>query len=332
MTVDPLSRFTASFFPSWQLVQPSWPSSGGLSGLFGAARAACTAPYGTPPTPAATPQPTARTAVLVCPTSTTPVVQRPATINLLGEEIEFTGAPTLPITITCLFKKEDRALLRADEQRAIVEDAIKKVLPKFKPQAISIGSNKDTKDNSLLEDEANLSSLITAVAKRHKNYDIHTAFQIVFPVQPLVSPDLKMDGVQRLTVDLYKQYTSVTPEQVAVSNFWYSSWIDPVKQPTHRENLHLSYLMLVNHTVQELHQKVIETYNKFLSQYQGGPLYFKLVMDSLLADLERVSSGLLKHMTEYKICDTKGEDVSRAVSLLRNGCDRRLPQGLSNDF
>jgi hypothetical protein len=130
-----------------------------------------------------------------------------------------------------------------------------------------------------------------------------------------------MDGVQPLTVDLYKRHTSVTPEQVAVSNFWYL-WIDPIKQPWYRENLYLSYLMLVNHTVQELHQKVIETYNKFPSQYHGDPLYFKLVMDSLVADLERVSIALLKHMTEYKIRNTKGEDVSRAVSLLHNGCDR----------
>jgi hypothetical protein len=176
-----------------------------------------------------------------------------------------------------------------------------------------MGGTKDTKDNSLLEDEANLSSLITAVAECHRNYDIHTPFQIVFPVQPLASPDLKMDGVQPLTVNLYKQYTSVTPEQVAISNFWYSSCVDPIKQLWQRENLHLSYLMLVNHTVQELHQKVIKTYNKFPSQYHGGPLYFKLVMDSLVADLERMSSALLKHMTEYKIRNTKGEDVSRAV-------------------
>jgi hypothetical protein len=197
--------------------------------------------------------------------------------------------------------------LRADVRRAIVKDAIKKVFPKFKPQVISMGSTKDTKDNSLLKDEANLSSLISAVTKHHKNYDIHMPFQIVFPVQPLASPDLKMDGVQPLMVDLYKQYTSVTPEQVAVSNFWYSSWIDPIKQPWHRENLHLSYLMLVNHTVQELHQKVIKTYNKFPSQYHGGPIYFKLVMDSLVADLERVSSAFLKHMTEYKKRQYQGQ-------------------------
>jgi hypothetical protein len=60
-------------------------------------------------------------------------------------------------------------LLRADERCAVVKDAIKKVLPKIKPQAISMGGTKDTKDNSLLKDEANLSSLITAVAKHHKN-------------------------------------------------------------------------------------------------------------------------------------------------------------------
>jgi hypothetical protein len=91
--------------------------------------------------------------------------------------------------------------------------------------------------------------------------------------------------------------------------------------------------MLVNHTVQELHQKVIKTYNKFPSQYHGGPLYLKLVMDSLVADLECVYSALLKHMTEYKIHNAKGEDMSCAVSLLCNGCDRlhsihHLPQGM----
>jgi hypothetical protein len=80
-----------------------------------------------------------------------------------------------------------------------------------------------------------------------------------------VSLDLKMDSRQPFMVDLYKQYTFVTPEQVAVSNFWYSLWIDLIEQPWQRENLHLSYLMLVNHTVQELYQKVIKTYNKFPS-------------------------------------------------------------------
>jgi hypothetical protein len=44
-------------------------------------------------------------------------------------------------------------------------------------------------------------------------------------------------------------------------------------------------------------------------------------MDSLVADLERVSSAILKHMTDYKIGNPKGEDVSHAVTLLCNSCD-----------
>jgi hypothetical protein len=252
-------------------------------------------------------------------------------LHLDGEEIEFVATPSLPTSTSCLYPKEDRAKLRADERRDIVEDAIKKVFSKFKPQALQVTDSKESKDGSLLEDEANLSSLIASVRERHRNYDIHTVFKIVFPSDPNRSPDLKKDGAVPLTLDLYRQYTSVTPEQVAVSNFWYSSWTDHSKQPWHRENLHLTYLMLVNHTVSELHHKVMETYTKYPPQYHGGPLYFKLVMDALVADLERVSSAILKHMTDYKIRDSKGEDVSWAVTLLRNGCDRlysvhRLPQ------
>jgi hypothetical protein len=82
--------------------------------------------------------------------------------------------------------------------------------------------------------------------------------------------------------------------------------------------------MLANHTVQELHQKIIKTYNKFLSQYHGGPVYFKLIMDSLVSNLEHVSSAILKHMTEYKICNIKGEDMSCAVSPKHNGCDQLI--------
>jgi hypothetical protein len=87
--------------------------------------------------------------------------------------------------------------LQADEQRAVVNDAIKKVFLKVKLQAISLGSSKDTKDNSLLADEANL---IAAVTKCHRNYNIHTPFHFVFLVQLSVAPDLKKESRQPLMV------------------------------------------------------------------------------------------------------------------------------------
>jgi hypothetical protein len=112
----------------------------------------------------------------------------------------------------------------------------------------------------------------------------------------------------------------VTPKQVVVANFWYILWIDPINHcgtgKTYTCLLDAGQSHCTRATPEGL-----KTYNKFLSQYHGGPLYFKLIMDSVVADPERVSSALLKHMTEYTIGDIKGEEVSHAVSLLCNGCD-----------
>jgi hypothetical protein len=141
------------------------------------------------------------------------------------------------------------------------------------------------------------------------------------------------DGVTILTVDLFRMYLSVTPYQVGISNAWYNTWTDPVQQPWHRENLQLSYMMLQEHTDHSLHTKILEIYDKYTDEYKGGPLYFKLLMDFLVSDLQSVADSIIKHIQSYKIRDVKGEDVSVSVTLLRNGCDRlhsvhRLPNDM----
>ena len=151
---------------------------------------------------------------------------------------------------------------------------------------------------------------------------MHTPFMIVFPKDGVKSYRLVMDGGSQLTIDLFRMYLSVTTDQVAISCFWYNCWTDVVVQPWHRENLHLSYLMLKNHTEHQMHTKVSEAYDKYDPRCHGGPLYFKLLMDLLVADLQGVADAILKHISTFKICDLKGEDVSKAVTLLRNGCDR----------
>jgi Zinc knuckle len=144
----------------------------------------------------------------------------------------------------------------------------------------------------------------------------------VKPTDDGKSLDLIMDGNKPLTLDLYRQYISIKVNVVALSNYVYSSWMDPHQQPWHRENLKLTYEMLVNHTEHGLHVKIMELYDKFPPEYQGGPLYFKILMDLMVSDLQSVAEAVLHHMKAYKIRDTKGEDVSKAVTLLRNGCDQ----------
>jgi hypothetical protein len=228
-----------------------------------------------------------------------------------------------PTTSYCLFKKEDRASLPADERHKIIEEATtKSKLPKFKPLQLAMAKNKGgkDKDSELLKEDANLHAQIRSIEARHRRYDLHTLFTIVFPEDCANSPRLTTDGSTILTVDLFRMYLSVTPFQVGISNAWYNTWTDPVQQPWHRENLQLSYTMLQEHTDHSLHTKILEIYDKYTDEYKGGPLYFKLLMDFLVSDLQSVADSIIKHIQSYKIRDVKGEDVS--VTLLRNGCDR----------
>ena len=258
------------------------------------------------------------------------------TVDLNGDQFVVRSAPSRPpTTSSCLYKKEDRSKLPHDERHTIIEEATKKSsIPKFKPLQLALIKNKG-KDDSLLQEDANLHGIIKSIEARHKTYDLHSPFTIVFPrTDFLVSPLLRMDGLNPLTVDLFRMYLSVHAQQVAISNYWYNCWADPVSQPWHRENLHLSYLLLMNHTEHVLHVKVMETYDKYAPEFHGGPLYFKLLMDLLVADLQNVADSVLKHIQNFKIRDIKGEDVSKAVTLLRNGCDRlhsvhRLPEDMT---
>jgi hypothetical protein len=98
--------------------------------------------------------------------------------------------------------------------------------------------------------------------------------------------------------------------------------------------LELTYRQLSQHTIVELHNKVMETYKKYEAQYHGGPLYFKILMNHLVCNLEQIASSLVLHIKEHKISAQKGEEVPRTVTLLRNGCERlysiqRLPPDMS---
>ena len=301
---------------------PAQPTSVPVQPIPPPARAATAAP------PAATGPPPTRQATRP-PTQTSFILN--GEVLLIGQSRQ--AAPT---TSDCLFKKEDRASLPADERHKIIEEATtKSKLPKFKPLQLAMAKNKGgkDKDSELLKEDANLHAQIRSIEARHRRYDLHTPFTIVFPDDCANSPRLTTDGSTILTVDLFRMYLSVTPYQVGISNAWYNTWTDPVQQPWHRENLQLSYLMLQEHTEHNLHTKILEIYDKYADEYKGGPLYFKLLMDFLVSDLQSVADSIIKHIQSYKIRDVKGEDVSVSVTLLRNGCDRlhsvhRLPNDM----
>lgn len=246
-----------------------------------------------------------------------------------GMVVECLGKPDIQTKTTCLNKKEDRNTLDADVKRDLFAEATKKVFPKFhfvsaaKLNLNATKGEKDDKGTESLEDEASLSHLIAQTRERHMAYDMHDVFNIVFPTDPKNGPMLSLSPDQSpTTVNLYTQYTQVTLAQVAVSNYWYNTWVNPTKQPWVRENMQLTYSQLAAHTTVELHQKILETYSRFEVSYRGGPLYFKIMVDLLVSSFTQVADSMIKSITNLKISSVKGEDVMKIVSLIRAGLTR----------
>jgi hypothetical protein len=80
-------------------------------------------------------------------------------------------------------------------------------------------------------------------------------------------------------VDLYTDYGSVTIEDIAKSNRFYATM---VRDPSNaiNKNLKLTKTYLVNNTDDNLVLKINETYLSYPEDDCGGPLFFKLLMDS----------------------------------------------------
>jgi hypothetical protein len=88
--------------------------------------------------------------------------------------------------------------LPADERHKIIEEATtKSKLPKFKPLQLAMAKNKGgkDKDSELLKEDANLHAQIRSIEARHRRYDLHTPFTIVFPEDCKNSPRLATHAV-----------------------------------------------------------------------------------------------------------------------------------------
>jgi hypothetical protein len=88
------------------------------------------------------------------------------------------------------------------------------------------------------------------------------------------------------------------------------------------ENLRLTYDFFAKNVCDDLFLKVSETYDKYPRLEQGGPLFFILMLNQLLADTEEAASSLQKRVKEFKISNVEGEDIRKVVSLLRGAVNR----------
>jgi hypothetical protein len=63
--------------------------------------------------------------------------------------------------------------------------------------------------------------------------------------------------------------------------------------------------------------KVLETITTFKEIEQGGPLFFIIMINKLTVKTEEEAASLLQSLLSLKISDIDGQNVDKAVSLIR---------------
>ena len=135
-------------------------------------------------------------------------------------------------------------------------------------------------------------------------------FSIIEPSGPVEQgPDVKMNTETGEPVyrDLFTEYMNVSVEEC----YWYNTYPDCDAAPWFQESNRLTHALLVAHNTATLAPKVS-------AQYQGGALYFKIIMMDLIVEQDaKLAVKYLAVVENTKIRDIPGENVNQAVSTLR---------------
>jgi hypothetical protein len=220
-----------------------------------------------------------------------------------------------------MFKKEDRSSLSMEKRTELFEKIISKSLDtKFAEISVTLS------DAEKLDDTYNVALLIDKMKDHCVKYDLHGVFNIVDAKDP--KNDSSIDGSLG---NVFKSYATLTLDSVARSNEWYRRW---AVSEEYENNLRLSLDFLQRNTTDSLWEKCLEKHNLYPPEQQGGPLIFLIMMKKIQTNTEDAVRYLVEGIQKMKLSDFDGENIDRAVSLLR-GAERRLkntPSGVPRDF
>lgn len=216
-------------------------------------------------------------------------------------------ANTTSVASKPLYKKDERYKLSEDKLIDLFDKATRTKITKFDLLSLTLSSEDK------LDDTYNLGIQIGKLRAHFIKYDMHDVFTVV-----------KVDESDGKTVqgtsDLFADFSKLTESEVAKSNAWYNRW---PKEDYFRQNLQLTFDFLENNSTEALWEKSFEEYEEYDLEQRGGPLIFIIMMKKLQSDTDNAVQYLISSVKNMKISSIEGENVSRAVSLVR-GAYKRL--------
>lgn len=202
--------------------------------------------------------------------------------------------------------KEERALLKATEVKTYeklkekAEEGIKSTFSLLKPINKS-SSVKDFKD---------IYGVLTRVKELKQSMTAHD-MEDVFKTPSSFTGDLPSDDCSSL--DLFKDSGSVTLDTVKRSNKFYYLY----GKEYHAENIKWSGEKLLNSCDSDLKDKILEETQDFKSSEKGGPVYYKIMMDFVIATSDTAMRSVVNRINDLKLSDFDGENVLQFGSYIR---------------
>jgi hypothetical protein len=165
------------------------------------------------------------------------------------------------------------------------------------------------------------------MGEHFKTYDMDDVWNIVFPADVAVGPDLKVGAGKAITKNLFTEYANINIKDVTASNEWYHSYTDNKADDRSGQmhtNLLWMYHFLKNNIEPVMLTRLIQKHDKFPDMQQGGTILFALLMCELLfTTTEAAVKNLAEQMKNYKINKVPGKDV-KAIAAAVLSTSRRI--------
>ena len=218
-----------------------------------------------------------------------------------------------------LYTKAKRKVYSSKERNELLDKIQKNQQTEFHSITVSVN------DPEKMTNTHSLAKLLAENKRNLTKYDLHDVYHIVIPKANCFddsSPDYgqlktskNTEGkIMPVTFDLFTDYLRLTPEQVALSSKWYSSFIPTTELM--QENLTWSLAYYEKNVEATLYAKVYSDLLSYSLHSRGGPLFLKLLLNRVSTTNEANLKAII-HITEtYRIKKScKGENIEQVVEL-----------------
>lgn len=244
-------------------------------------------------------------------TTTTMLTVKKVIINGIEVEIEDTPQTADP-TSAILYPRSMRSNMTDEKLQEFFRNISKGTDNKFQNPTLEFDAEEK------LQDSYDINTKINQLKSELQSYNMLDVFTII-----ILEKGKESDVANLKQVNILEDFPQVTVNEVAESNWWYRTM---VKGDTSRkyisQNLTVSDWRIHNDTEEDLLHSILDVYNAYEDDQQGGPLLFKLVIDKIQMTTERAIDHLIVLIKNVKATDYTGENIATVVSLIRNAVKR----------